>query len=583
MADSKLISAQDMRRAVATDPQFTAPVRPALCRGLVLLPIEGGLLVEGSPTRQILRGTATRDLIPKLLPLLDGTRDQAEIAEAAGVPVEHVAQVVALLYTCGLLEEGDPSGTHPADGAEAGSGAAHAARYWSRSLDSTRVNRNTAEVLDRLRGTRVAVAGDAGFGAEVTELLVAAGMERTAQVDASLFLTEVPSPFLSGVPSEFPSDGRPDLVVALTEDSSTSLSGVAAWCAEHDVPLIPARLTDGMLDVGPYIDTNFTVSFADAERQRVTAPAPAERSYVPVPAVRRALAASLVANQVTTVVGRVGSAPVLRGLLRADLVEWTQTVHVVAEVPEVTDARSTLTEAGVPLALAFEASVGFPPRKLLNPRDHQAHYKPGNIALQHDSKRWPSARTLELPREGAFPYTPLGLDAPEPATGVDLAQLSSVLLRGAGLRDEAEPTRQVQRWNPTGGNLGSVQLHVVADGVAGLENGTWGYLTHSHRLARLSPATDAGTGHTGQPVAVVLTGALARVASKYSGFAWRVVHLDAGVAIAQMSHVARSLGLDARPLDRWDDLHLADLLDLDLDAEPVTGVLLLRPSAAKES
>lgn len=567
MADSKLISAQDMRRAVATDPQFTAPVRPALCRGLVLLPIEGGLLVEGSPTRQILRGTATRDLIPKLLPLLDGTRDQEAIAEAAGVPVEHVAQVVALLYTCGLLEEGDPSGTHPVDDAEAGSGAAHAARYWSRSLDSTRVNRNTAEVLDRLRETRVTVVGDTEFGAQVAELLLAAGMERAARADVS----------------SFPSADRPDLVIALTEDSSTNLRGVADWCAEHDVPLIPARLTDGMLDVGPYVDTKFTVSFAEAERQRVTAPAPAERSYVPAPAVRRALAASLVANQVTTVVGRVGSAPVLRGLLRADLVEWTQTVHVVAQVPDVTDARSTLTEAGVPLALAFEASVGFPPRKLLNPRDHQAHYKPGNIALQHDSKRWPSARTLELPREGAFPYTPLGLDAPEPASGVDLARLSSVLLRGAGLRDEAEPTRQVQRWNPTGGNLGSVQLHVVANGVAGLEDGTWGYLTHSHGLARLSGATDAGTGHTGQPVAVVLTGALARVASKYSGFAWRVVHLDAGVAIAQMSHVARSLGLDARPLDRWDDLHLAGLLDLDLDAEPVTGVLLLRPSAAKES
>ncbi|MEX2982481.1 SagB family peptide dehydrogenase [Streptomyces sp. C36] len=574
MANSKLISAQDMRRAVATDPQFTAPRRPALCRGLVQLPIEGGLLVEGAPTRQILRGTATRDLIPKLLPLLDGTHDQAEIAELAGVPVEHVAQVVALLYTCGLLEEGDPSGTHPADRAEAGSTAAHAARYWSRSLDSTRVNRSTSEVLDRLRDTRVAIAGDAALGGLVGDLLLAAGMVRAAQVDASLF---------EGAPSG--DTPVPDLVIALTEDSATSLHGIAAWCAEHDVPLIPVRLHDGILDVGPYIDTRFTVSFADAEQQRVTAPAPAARSYLPPVTVRRSLAASLAANQVTTVVGRVGSAPVLRGLLRADLVEWTQTVHVIAQVPQETDSRSALTEAGVPIALAFEASVGFPPRKLLNPRDHQAHYKPGNIALQHDSKRWPSARTLKLPREGALPDTPLGVAAPEPAARIDLGHLSSVLLRGAGLRDETEPTRQVQRWNPTGGNLGSVQLHVITHDVAGLEDGTWGYVTHSHRLARLSAVKDAGAGNAEQssPVAVVLTGALARVASKYSGFAWRVVHLDAGVAIAQMSHVARSLGLTAQPLDRWDDLHLADVLDLDLDAEPVTGVLLLRPSALKES
>ncbi|MFE7295113.1 nitroreductase family protein [Streptomyces sp. NPDC057579] len=574
MANSKLISAQDMRRAVTTDPQFTVPTRPALCRGLVMLPIDGGLLVEGSPTRQILRGQATRDLLPKLLPFLDGKHEQDKIAELAGVPSEHVAQVIALLYTCGLLEEGDLSGENPADSTETGSTATQAARYWSRSLDSTRVNRNTAEVLARLREARVVITGDAELGGLVSHLLLDAGMTHTRQAASSLFD--------GAPPTEVPA---PDLVIASTENSSTGLHDIASWCAEHGVPLIPVRLQDGILDVGPYVDTRFTVSFADAERQRVTTPAPAERPCMPNLAVQRALAASLVANQVTAVVGRVGSAPILRGLLRANLVDWNQTIHVIAQVPQKTDTRSALTAAGVPIALAFEASVAFPPRKLLNPRDHQAHYKPGNLALQHDSKRWPSARTLDLPREGSLPHTPLGVDTPEPVAHVDLEQLASVLLRGAGLRDDPEPSVQVQRWSPTGGNLGSVQLHVIARDVARLEDGTWGYASHSHRLARLSANTDVGTRHTEQqaPVAIVLTGALARVATKYSGFAWRVVHLDAGVAIAQMSHVARSLGLTAQPLDRWNDLHLANVLDLDLDTEPITGVLLLWPSDTKES
>ncbi|MGW8975636.1 nitroreductase family protein [Streptomyces platensis] len=568
MANSKLISAQDMRRAVATDPQFRAPTRPAVCRGLVVVPLPDGILIEGAPSRQVLRGAATRDLVPKLMPLFDGARELPEIAEQAGVPVEHVQQVVALLYTCGLLEEGTHANAEDQAAARADD---HAVTFWSRNLDSTRVNRSAVEVVTRLKNARVTVAGDAGHAALVRDGLVEAGLGQVTLIDGELPDT----------------DTAPDLVIAIAGDGHTDLHPVAAWCAELGAPLLPARLVGTTLDLGPYVDPQFTVSYEEAERQRAAAPAPGSPSAMDANVVHT-LAAALTVNQVTAIVGRIGSTSVLRGLVRNDLETWRQTIHVIAPIPDRADGGSALTPAGVPLALAFESSVAFSPRKLINPRDHQMHYKPGNIALQHESKRWPSARTIALPDEGISPQGPLGADLARPVERVELGHLTSLLLRGAGRREDPTPARQVQRWAPTGGNLGSVQLHAVAADVAGLEAGTWGYESAAHRLARLSDAADVTKlgefgGEVTPAAVIVLTGALARVASKYSAFAWRVVHLDAGVAIAQMCHIARSMGLAARPLDRWDDLCLAELLDLDLDAEPVTGVLALRPAAVKES
>ncbi|MFJ5968300.1 nitroreductase family protein [Streptomyces sp. NPDC093060] len=558
MANSKLISAEEMRRAVAQDPQFNAPLRPALCRGLVVVPFDGGILVEGGPTRQILRGTATRDLIARLLPLLDGTRDLEGVAEQAAMPVQHVEQVVALLYTCGLLEEGADADAIEAD--------APSAVFWSRSLDSTRVNRSTAEAMHRLHGTQVAVVADGDLGVRLRHSLLSNGF---AQVE-----------LVAGRPGS-----AADLVVAIDEDGHTDLTEASRWCSTRGIPMLPVHLDGVTLDVGPYIDAEFTVSFDEADRQRrAEPPAPGQDRTADETAVRT-MATALIAGQVTAIASRVGAVSVLRGMVRTDLESWRQNMYVTAPVPDRTDSRSALTAADVPLALAFEASVAFPPRKLLNPRDHQMHYKPGNLALQHESKRWPSARKIDLPRTGIHPQAPLEPAGNTAAGQVDLSHLASLLLLAAGRQEESTPGRpSVPRWAPTGGNLGSVNLHAMVRDVTGLPSGIWGYESAAHRLAQLSGATDlAPVASTDAAATLVLTGSLARVASKYSTFAWRIVHLDAGVAVAQLCHVARSFGLTAQPLDRWDDLALADALDLDLDAEPITGVLELRPSTTHEA
>ncbi|MHC3394134.1 nitroreductase family protein [Streptomyces lavendulocolor] len=559
MADNKVISAEEMRRAVAQDPQFNAPLRPALCRGLVVVPFTDGILVEGGPTRQILRGAATRELIPRVLPLLDGTRDVAGVAEQADVPVQHIQQVVALLYTCGLLEEGVDtvdSDSSVADGPTA--------MFWSRSLDSTRVNRSAAEVVRRLGAMHVVIVADSGVGAGLRDSLLRNGVGRVELVRTL-------------------ADGTADLVVAIDEGGRADLAETAHWCESRGIPMVPAHLSGTTLDIGPYIDPEFTVTFDEAARQRgAEAPAPSRDTTADDTAVRT-MATALITGQVTSIASRVGAVSVLRGMVRTDLASWRQDMYVMAPVPDRTGSRAALTAADVPLALAFEASVAFPPRKLLNPRDHQMHYKPGNIALQQESKRWPSARTIDLPRTGIHPQAPLE-PAAAPAGGrVGLSHLASLLMLAAGRREDGRPGLSVPRWAPTGGNLGSVTLHAVVRDVEGVPTGVWGYDSAAHRLARLPDAVDlARLPGTDAAVTFVLTGALARVASKYSTFAWRIVHLDAGVAVAQLSASAASFGFRAQPRDRWDDLCLATAFDLDLDAEPITGVLELRPFTRDE-
>ncbi|WP_046777829.1 hypothetical protein [Streptomyces yangpuensis] len=557
MADNKLISAEEMRRAVAQDPQFSAPKRPALCRGLVVVPFPDGILVEGAPTRQVLRGAAARDLTTRVLPLLDGTRDVTQLAERANAPVQHIEQVVALLYTCGLLEEGsdDPVVDDPA------------AVFWSRSLDSTRVNRNAAQAMKLLSSTRVAVVADGGTGARLRDALLENGFGEVELVRSPDVLSD-----------------EPDLLVAVDEEGRSDLTEAAQWCAGRGVPMLPAHLHGAMVDLGPYIDPVFTVSFDEADRQRRAHPPQVHHEPAGENAAR-IMATALIAGQVTAIASRVGAVPVLRGMVRTDLESWREDMYVMAPVPERTDSRSTLTAADVPLALAFETSVAFPPRKLLNPRDHQMHYKPGNIALQHESKRWPSARTLTLPRTGIHPQAPLEPSGTAAVAQVGLTHLASLLLLAVGRQEESAPGRpSVPRWAPTGGNLGSANLHAVVTDVAGVPAGFWGYDSAAHRLARLPDAVDpAELPGADAAATLVLTGSLARVASKYSTFAWRIVHLDAGVAMAQLAHAARSFGLRARPLDRWDDLALAAAFDLDLDAEPITGVVEIRPFTADEA
>ncbi|GIH89445.1 TOMM precursor leader peptide-binding protein [Planobispora siamensis] len=542
MAKPSLVPAEAMSHAVATDPQFRMPGRPRLVPGLVTLPLPDGLLVEGTPTRQALRGTAARELIPRLLPELDGRRRLPELAADLDLPPGHLHQAISLLYTCGMLED--------ADGPEIPEGTPeHIATFLTRSIDSSRVNISGGDAVRRLARSGVALAiDDPALAGAVRRLLLAAGVGRV-------------EPWGGG-------DGV-DLVLS---------SGGRA--ADAGVPVLPIHLDGDIAWLGPYVDTSFTAC-ADC----VTAQREAAREEGPAtldPGHAADTAAALIAADVVALLSRVGSTHVLHGLVRVDLGTWLQRSYPLAALPGCPRCTGGGDpEPGVPVALAYEESVSFPPRRLTNPRDHQIHYRPGNLALQVECKRWPSARYVELPDEPdtVFGPVPAGTHVPDPRR-IDAVTLGALLRRAGGLRDDGpDAARKVQRWAPTGGNLGSAQLHVIARDVSGLDPAVYGYRIDTHRLADLSWA-DPHAPIAGLPDAeavIVITGALARVGSKYSTFAWRVLHLDAGVALTQLRLVAADRGLATRVVQAWDDAALTRLLSVDPDEEPITAVLAINP------
>jgi bacteriocin biosynthesis cyclodehydratase domain-containing protein len=119
------------------------------------------LLLEHGRSAVVLEGGAVRALLPRLLPLLDGTRTVAQIVAAVGEPAAAAVEAALdLLEANGLLVEGPPPTS-----AETGT-LAIAAAY---GLDP-------ALVLDRIRVTTVGVVGSASAGEHTARLLRADGL-----------------------------------------------------------------------------------------------------------------------------------------------------------------------------------------------------------------------------------------------------------------------------------------------------------------------------------------------------------------------------------------------------------------------
>ncbi|HEY0531944.1 MAG TPA: nitroreductase family protein [Actinoplanes sp.] len=528
------LSAAHMAYAVAADPQFRVPVRPCLVPGLVRVPLPDGLAFLGTGNRHsALRGRTAISLIPRLLPALDGTRTLAELAGMhADVAESTISACVSLLYVSGLLQDG-PAGTDveliPAE----------VAGYLGRNLDTTRVNRNLTEACERLAQTRVLIAGPEPLAVLLRAELAVAG------VDTYGWSTPAPG----------------DFVVAVDDGNAEALAELDEACRRAGIAWLRTASGEHTVEVGPLFDARHTCCyrcFAEGRPGPQGEPSPARVSAW----------AALTATEVVHLLSRVGLTPALSGCTVFDLADWTQSAVGAYARPGCPRCVPTdgPAPAGPVLAHMYEQAVTFPPREWLNPKDHQGHYRPANAALQLYNKEYPGSPRIPL----------------ESTPGPVFTSLAALLLRTAGLR--GNDYGQVSRWAPTGGNLGSPQAYVLALDVAGLAPGWYFYQRGDHSLARIR-ALGAPEGHAEavwpgvgpeRPVAlVVLTGALDVVAAKYHDFAYRILGLDAGVALAQLAAVADETGLAARFADRWDDTAISAALHLDADSEPVTAVVAL--------
>ena len=192
--------------------------RPLLAPWYRLVPDGDRLLLEHGRVVVVVEGRAVRMLLPRLLPLLDGTRTLEELTEVLGGPSRRaIDTTIDRLAEHGLVVEGPPGG---------GEAAALAALY----------RLSPAEAAKALAGTRIGVIGRSPVGAQAARVLRRGGVSHVERLSPA---------------------GRPDVDLALVTPSREEASLLGEWndrALAHGLCWIGVRPFDGHVwSIGPLV------------------------------------------------------------------------------------------------------------------------------------------------------------------------------------------------------------------------------------------------------------------------------------------------------------------------------------------
>ena len=586
-ATSSVMRAGDVGRAARRDLQFRIPRKPVVRLGLRARPEETGWIIDGARKSQVLGGAFAREHMGALLQACDGTRTLDEIGEVTGVGPQAAFEAVSLLWTGGIVEEGD---TEPAPGDP----APELARLLSRLGDSTGVNDSWQDAARRLPAARVAVVGDAELAGEMV-----AALEPT-----------LPDVRLDGAPRQ----GDTLVVLIETIDFSDRSEEVARRCRQDGIPLLRVRAEYEAVTIGPYVDESFSPCLACASAD--------EPELGPRPdAARRDIVIGLAARAVAALIARATVTHLPGDARRTDLATFTYSDRPVVSRPgcpicSVAGQGETPVPVApsAPVGARYEQSVAIPPAAFVDSKGHQQHYKPSNLRLQREFRDWPVCPRTQLPPadlgrlDQPWPVVhPIGSggDA-DAAARPTLSELATILALSVGVREplgtgSTDPgaadaaqtplSAKLRRWTAAGGNIGSVTAYVLVpeSGEAGevggeqLAPGTYVYIERDHALALIGPAPSASETDVvpdGVGVRIVLTGNVDKVARKYFSFALRIAVQDCGCSFEVIRLVADALGVPLLARARWDEQRIARALGTDPAREPACIVVDLGGSRA---
>lgn len=524
------ISAETIGTAARYDQQFQVPDLPVVRLGVAIVENEDGATLCGVPKPQTLSGKFTRTHLSELFAKCDGTRSHARLAEELSLSEDAVFKALAFLWSCGAIEDRAAALSHESVPEEL-------ATLLSRMGDCTGVARHWTEGLEGLRSTRVAVAGGRREANALTELLNSSSCNVVDAPDDAGLMIFVDTP---------------------DSHSAVSEQGKRAW--DLGIPFLRVSLRRGLFQVGPYVDPDFTPCIDCA---LAGLPVPGDE---PADAAATALGLGIACRTVVALLSRcmVTHLPIdTRIMSPVTLRALHAPAATRAACPTCGEAEGPMSSVPA-LAARYEQSVAIPPRRFVDTKGHQAHYKPSNLELQFEFRRYSGTDTVVLPEP-----RPELLDGPR--EGLNLETLGLILNYTAGLRLRSEQSGKLRRWTAAGGNIGSVGARVVINDPGILPTGTYAYSESEHELVRLggvAPGLDA-------PVALILTANVGKVAKKYGSFALRVSIQDGGCSTATARRVSEALAIPWKPVARWDERALCAACHANPDQEPITTVTYL--------
>jgi SagB-type dehydrogenase family enzyme len=556
------------------------PERPRFVDDVAVVRDEAGVVFDGTDTLWGLRGDAARTLVPVLIPLLDGTRDVQELERAVPHGALRVRDVLCALAKGGLLEDGprptQDEHTHPA--------LSFLRRF------ATEPGRNRGrDAYDTLRASEVLILGAAGPSeALLSRVLLASGVGRVLPLDLDR---------MAG--SAAARGGASRLAISLGRgDAAQRRREVALdeWCRNQDLPWLRLvyRAAAGRAEIGPLFRRGPSPCYRcfDAVHADVAEPVEVDEGVSSEAAVWIGLAAF----EATCMLGHLASALSAGSFRRYDVhtgdreeLSWCRVPGCLRCLPRASIASTA--NAATPrmhTPIVFEDAVAFHASADTTSRVRRRVM--ADVEHSRYVKRLSVSPSLALPR--AVPEMSLDIAralrgevaAETRAFGVE--QLSAVLRVTAGLRACPLTDGPVPRWAPSAGNLGSPELFVAVRNVDGLRAGLYYYDAHDHVLTSLNRRRGEVRPddlmarvlrcETDLPDALVIfTGAFHRIARKYGAFAYRLMHLDAGVAAVQMRLATAALGLHSRVAAIWPDDLLDEQLQLQRIHEQVTAVVSL--------
>ncbi|MFE7757230.1 hypothetical protein [Streptomyces sp. NPDC057429] len=548
-----------------------------LVAGLAVAQAADSLVVTGTPRRQVFRGKAAVHLLPRLLPLLDGSRAPMQICQEADMAPQQLDTVVALLDRCGLLDWSAGTDTAPALEPQVFS-------HYSRTKDSVGC-RGTSELVGHLAKSRVDVVGDAAMAEQL------AGDLRRSGVGSVRFLGGTDA----GQGGD-PAAGEVDLLVSLTRPGNWDPAGEAVRAAGfRGVAVLPVLVGATHLEFGPYLLPGFSTCAACLDHGRRDAGWDAAPATTAAPDATQLAVGMTGAEVVSLLVGSAGMKLVQR-IARLSLGDFA-TERFVPAPRAGCDACGTgaasadgdfLTDA---LSVEqYEWANQLPPAFLIAREGGKRALERAD-SLQSERPRFSNHPRRPLPDTSPRVHGTFGREEVPPGPGVsDEEYLGALLQRTAGLRRSSEDL-PLQRWTPSGGNLASVELYLARDGgLTGLPGSLFRYDDLEHAVVAVRPddipvadllsGTDlAGCGP--YMAVVVMSGAHARCSAKYEQHAHRLVHLDAGCATTQLTTVAAGYGLDVDWARSWDG-SVAEALCLNTKEQLITAVAGIRRKDAEE-
>lgn len=549
-----------------------------LLSDIVFIPLEEGVAVDGLGSLEVIRGVLAQTLLPELIERLDGTRTLGElIGELTEIPEEYVRTIVSLLMDWRLLRA--------ADNAESST------EFDRTSLAFIRRHRVKAgfdphcrETCSRFGNISVCLATSVGmvrYAEILREQLERMGLANVQIVQSGQILD-----------SDLSTQA---IIVVLDLVAADAQLRFEAAEAKRSWLLVTLDKNAKYGDIGPLFTTD-PDTCSDCFEQ-VYWPVHATGSGHPLSHEQMACWIGLVAIEIFYILSFPELSIGARRFRRIQFQDWSTQNLDYPRIPKCAKCQSpssldrsgrNLSDDQINTATVFEEYVGLTSKSVLALQTINGFARSERRAST-EPKEFTIFKQIPLLR-GNFQLAANTLKTLQGKRSwfcrsrASLDKLAAILSLTAGIRQYDGET--VRRWAANAGNLGSVELFVANLAIEGLEPGVFFYQANTHTLASFEHRADLEVSEfmarvlrrsrDELPAALVLfTGAIHRLVRKYGSFAYRLINLDAGVAIGQMHLATRALGLHSKTTQSYADDLIVTQLNLTPQEELPTGAVEL--------